>query len=280
MDSKGVDIDCCPSSPTAFYPSTPCTGFQWGDKDGDTLCQLMRDAYETVVHWRRNSFLIPSGKAGKGFVMELARLYQAYADNSALHSIAFTACCVFQVLLLQKPHAKSKSKEHVACLERRLLLWHNGDIPALLNEGKCIQDHFQSAIQSGTKPRNNARVFDRLMSLGKVSTALKILSEDTKGGVLSLDSQIPSGLDDNGDPLFKSVRDILAQKHPRGQVAAADALLEPGCCNPPCYDPILFEQLTGDLIKWAALRTHGAAGPSGVDAYAWRRLCSSLVLLQ
>ena len=58
-------------------------------------------------------------------------------------------------------------------------------------------------------------------------------------------------------------------------MAAADALLKPDCCNPPCYDPILFEQLTGDLIKWAALRTHGAAGPSGVDAYAWRRLCSS-----
>ena len=28
------------------------------------------------------------------------------------------------------------------------------------------------------------------------------------------------------------------------------------------------------MIKWAALHTHGAAGPSGVDAYAWRRLCS------
>ena len=182
--SSPVDTDCCPSSPTAFYPSTSCTSFQWGDKDGDTLCQLMRDAYETVVHWRRNSFLIPSGKAGIGFVMELARLYQAYTDDSALHSIAFTACCVFQVLLLQKPHAKSKSKEHVASLECHLLLWHNGDIPALLNEGKCIQDHLQSAIQSGTKPRNNVRVFDRLMSLGKVSAALKILSEDTKRGVL------------------------------------------------------------------------------------------------
>ena len=48
--SSQVDTDCCPSSPTAFYPSTTCTSFQWGDKDGDTLCQLMRDAYETVVH--------------------------------------------------------------------------------------------------------------------------------------------------------------------------------------------------------------------------------------
>jgi len=37
----------------------------------------------------------------------------------------------------------------------------------------------------------------------------------------------------------------------------------------------LFDGLTGDLIKVAALRTQGAAGPSGVDAYSWRRLCSS-----
>ena len=68
-------------------------------------------------------FLIPSGKSGKGFVLELARLYQAYADNSSLHSIALTACSVFQVLLLQKPHAKSKSKEHITCLEHCLALW-------------------------------------------------------------------------------------------------------------------------------------------------------------
>ena len=51
-------------------------------------------------------------------------------------------------------------------------------------------------------------------------------------------------------------------------MVAADDLLEQGCCNPPCYDPILFEQLTGDLIKWAAFCTQVAASSSGVDAYA------------
>ena len=40
----------------------------------------------------------------------------------------------------------------------------------------------------------------------------------------------------------------------------------------PCYDFILFEQFTGDLIRWAALHTHGAVGPSGVDAYTWQQL--------
>ena len=91
--------------------------FQWGDKDGETFCELIRDAFEVVVHWRRYSILVPSGKAGKDFVLEMARLHQACANNSALHSVALTVCYyVFQVLLLQKPHAKSKSNVHVHCL--------------------------------------------------------------------------------------------------------------------------------------------------------------------
>ena len=63
------------------------------------------------AHWRRDSFLVPSGKVGKDFVIELARLCQAYADNTTLHSVSLTTCCVFQTLLLQKPHARSKSAQ-------------------------------------------------------------------------------------------------------------------------------------------------------------------------
>ena len=39
-----------------------------------TFCKLLVDAFEVVVHWRHNSFLVPSGKVGKDFVLELARL--------------------------------------------------------------------------------------------------------------------------------------------------------------------------------------------------------------
>ena len=84
---------------SVISPCEPCVDFQWGDKDGATFCKLIGDAFEVVVHWRLNSFLVPSGKAGKDFDLELARLYDAYANNTTLHSIAFTACCVFQVLL-------------------------------------------------------------------------------------------------------------------------------------------------------------------------------------
>ena len=42
--------------------------------------------------------MIPFGKAGKSFVWELAKLYQAFADQSALHSIALMVCSVMQPL--------------------------------------------------------------------------------------------------------------------------------------------------------------------------------------
>ena len=66
-------------------------------------------------------------------------LYQAYADI-ILYSLALTAFCVFQVLLLHKPHARSTFKDHVHSLECR---------HALVKEGKCIQDHLQCTIHSG-----------------------------------------------------------------------------------------------------------------------------------
>ena len=104
--------------------------------------------------------------------------------------------------------------------ECRLVFWHNSDIPALLKEGKCIQDHLQSSIQLIL---NLNTLFEFLIS-HQISAVLKLLTEDTKGSILSLDSQIPCGLDRSGGTLLKSVWDILAEKHPLGCVASADTV--------------------------------------------------------
>ena len=52
------------------------------------------------------------------------------------------------------------------------------------------------------------------------------------------------------------------------------AHLDPSC-EPADVHPVLFDSLTGSTIRRAALRTRGAAGPSGLNADGWRRLCSS-----
>ena len=257
-----------------YSPSfEPCTNFLWNDISGEEVCKFLMSAYEEIIHWKPNIFLIPYGKTGRSFVQELARLYQAFAEDSALSSIALMACSVMQPLLLQKPYRKSRAKDHSAHLLRRLEMWSKGSFDALLREGHCIQDHLRRS-SSKKKSNDQSCLFDHLMSEGKVSMALRLLTKNSKGGVLSLDSMIPCGVDSSGEPVLRTARDDLLEKHPIGKPANTTTLL-----NPPsqatCYDPILFESLTGDVVKWASLHTHGAAGPSGVDAYAWRRMCTS-----
>ena len=45
--------------------------------------------------------------------------------------------------------------------------------------------------------------------------------------------------------------------------------------EPPIVHPVVFEAIDATSIKRAALHTDGAAGPSGIDARGWRRLCTS-----
>jgi len=172
----------------------PYTTFLWNDIGGEEVWKFLLSAYEEVIHWKPNIFLLPFGKAGKSFVRELVRLYQAFADNSALSSIALLACSVMQPLLLQKPHRHSRARDHSTYLLRRLELWTRGSFDALLTEGCCMQDHLRRS-PSSKKPDDQSRLFDHLMSEGKVSMALCLLTNDSKGGVLSLGSMVPCGLD-------------------------------------------------------------------------------------
>ena len=122
----------------------------WGASDdndileGADLTSKIRSAYGETVRWRRNIFLVPSGATGKEFILEMAKFFQAYADGSILESIAMTAAMPIPSLLLQKPYKKSKAKEHVECLKRRLKAWKEGDFEGLLKEGRAIQNHLTS----------------------------------------------------------------------------------------------------------------------------------------
>ena len=129
-----------------------------------------------------------------------------------------------QPLLLQKPCKLSKAKDHSHHLSRRLDLWKKGSFDELMNECRCIQNHLKSAHPESDKSRDVARLFDHLLSEGKVGAALHLLTVTPKEGVLPLDSLVPSGSDSSGSPLFKTTKEILQEKHPRGRAATQDSL--------------------------------------------------------
>ena len=114
------------------YTSRSPSVFTWGECTATEFSTKLEEAYKTVIHWRKNCFTPPSGRAGKGFVSELSRLYQAFGTASTLESVALKATIVLPHLLLQKPHRTSKNKDHIACLDRRLSLWKKGDIDQLM----------------------------------------------------------------------------------------------------------------------------------------------------
>ncbi len=142
-----------------------------------------------------------SGKAGKDYVKEQARLLKAYSDETPLEQVALKAAMVMPLLLLQKPHPTSKTKEHVCCLERRMRVWSSGNIEELVREGTTIQQHLP---QGGLKERNDnqrvARTFTSLIMGGKVRAALCLVSDHGSAGVLSLEEYI------DGKPVKESTR--------------------------------------------------------------------------
>ena len=189
--------------------------------------------------------------------------YLAYGTASALESVALKAAIVLPILLLQKPSKKSKTKDHIQCLERRLTSWSNGELEELLKEGRAVQ-HRLPRHQSARANLTLARTFSNFMFTGKCKAALELLSNAQKGGVLHLH--------DPKDPTLPTVRDVLVEKHPPPQPATNDCILQEETETP---HPIIFESLDANVIRSAALKVTGAAGPSGLDAHEWRRLCTS-----
>ena len=218
----------------------------------------------------KNVFLVPSGKAGKQFVREITTLLLAYAQRSAMESVAMETLMVASTLLLQKPHSKADSKEHVRALERRMQAWKEGDIEGPLREGRTIQDQlrqFISVKNHTEKSSQAASAFAKLVMQGKIRTAHRFLSEGEGGRILDLNALVDTSSS-------TTVRDALLAKHPDAREINIAALVTPSD-DPPTIHPVMFDRITGKRVKTAALRTQGAPGPSGIDSAGWRRLCTS-----
>ena len=266
IDENDVKIDSSPDSrppqPPAEdglppYKSLATPDFQWDERKGEDFCNDIHAAYEVIALWRKNVFKLPGNSAGKKFVQELTKLNWAYANRTPLECIAQKAEMVMTPLLLQRPHSKSKPKEDLACLKRRLELWQRGDIKALLKEGKDIQSRLES-FKSQDNDDTIARRFATMMLNGNGKAAMRYVVNQAKGGVLKLDEETKQQLHD---------------KHPSAEDAAPETLIEDDV--PENLDPIVFSALDGDVIKKCALKTEGAAGVSQADDQMWHKMVTS-----
>ena len=59
----------------------------WADHNYDDLKQIIDSAYEEIVFWNKNLFLLPSGAAGKKFITEMTRLIDTWNNSTHLMDI-------------------------------------------------------------------------------------------------------------------------------------------------------------------------------------------------
>ena len=229
---------------------------KWGVLSGyNNIEEKLNSAYNEVVKWNKNFFKIPLGSCGKKLVEEACKLVSLYNGKGEWEHLAIKALIVLLPLVLQKPSKNSKTRDHKAHLQRRMVMWKDGAIDGLVKEGTAIQKRFKAGTRQTSQ--NLTRSFSNLVLQGKISAACKLINRN------------------NGGPLeiTENVLNILKEKHPASKQATNAALVPDP--TPRFVEPIIFEGIDSNLVHKAALNINGSGGPTKIDAEIWRQmLCS------
>lgn len=235
---------------------------RWGNMTGlDEVQTEIQQAYNEITTWHKNIFELPRGKAGRDFITEATRLIQLFNNKTQWEPLAIHCLNIFMPIMLQKPSAKSKNKDHTKYLVKRLALWKEGKLKMLMSECREIQKRLKSSSQ---KKEEIIRGFTRLMMQGKVRQALKLIdSENDISGIHTLNAEI---------------RQTLEAKHPTPEPIREVALAQDEIT--PVED-VIFEDIDFERVQRAAKNTSGSGGPTKIDADTWRHiLCSKAYKIQ
>ena len=55
--------------------------FPWGSIPNYTFEKQINETYEKIVYWRRNLFMVPTGKAAKEVTNEVTQLLNAWVEK-------------------------------------------------------------------------------------------------------------------------------------------------------------------------------------------------------
>ena len=147
----------------------------------------------TVIHWKRNIFPYPLGLLVHHLYMNSPTSSVLMPQTMSLEPVALRAAMTMCALLLQKLSCLSKSKDHIACLERCIEPWRAGDLYELLQEGLTIQHRLiNSKRKSCSEAEKISNDFVKDISEGNTKAAFRLLSKCDRGSILRLSDIVPS----------------------------------------------------------------------------------------
>ena len=89
------------------------------------------------------------------------------------------------------------------------------------------------------------------METGKISNALRCLTDQSEGAVLPLNQKLET----------KTVMDRLVEKHPAPQTANFDYVVKDPQSNILPYHHSIHDRINATAIRRSAMKTHGGHGP-------------------
>ena len=96
--------------------------YTWGKYRDIEFEENVSFAYEQIVYWKKNLFLLPTGKAGRHFIDEVTRLINAWVEESPLKRISIRVFCsknhqrqVSQKITLKHWNVEWKVGKQVIC---------------------------------------------------------------------------------------------------------------------------------------------------------------------
>ena len=202
LDNVSV-LGCLPEHNVVDKPSM----ITWGTRSDGSLIviptSIITDAYNEIVTWKKNAFLVPCGKTGREFIDQVTLHINDWNSNSDQQHISLKATFVLLAVALQKSSPKSKTKDHQEFLFKRLVLWKEGEISKLLHKGRMLQLKTFDQLEK-------SKIFAKLVLEGQINSALRFLSETSTGGVLELTDDVMAQ---------------LKEKHPNPQPTTLGSLL-------------------------------------------------------
>ena len=232
---------------------------KWGDYEGEeSINEVIKSTYNKIIGWKNNIFMLPRGKVGVDCIKELTRLINLLVHKTKWERLSLALVHIFLPIMLQKPSAKSKPRDHAKYLKSRLEHWSLGNIKQLMDETTEIQKRMMKSLLK--KEFVKEKAFIRQMMLGKVGQETKhINNDDSIKGVHQLNDQI---------------KNILLDKHPKRREADVEILI-PNTVPPP--QAVIFEEIDAERVQKIAKRMKGSGGPSLIDSETWRHLLCSKV---
>ena len=158
------------------------------------------------------------------------------------------------MLMLQKPFKKSKAKDHLKFLEKRLKWWSDGEIDLIYKECEAIQ---QELLKSKTRQSNINKVFAKLVFEGRLTTAMNLIEQEASKGVLQPNENV--------------LKELRKLHPPRRHVTTSEMIQG----SPAETNPVIFESINHSAIYHSAMQRRGSGGPSGLDAANFRRMVCS-----